>query len=203
MANLVRTGGVLAFYCVEILNYHGSELLGMPQVVSGRLHALVTALVGAWIGMAIITLVSMRLRFFPPLMKYVTTAADLALITAALAVLDGPRSPVLVGVLLIVALSSLRLSQRLIAFSAVGAWSSYLVLSLHAAWLRPALSVPRYHQIIFCLAVLLLAGVLIMLVRAVETIVNHDLDPPTESLTPPAERDAATAQGDAAGETPG
>lgn len=171
-ANVIRVAGVLAFYVIEIINHHGSKLLGMPAVVGKDLHALVTALVGCWVGAALLTVVTMRLRYFPIWLKYLTTSVDLALMTAVLAVLDGPRSPMLVGFFLILAVSATRFSQRLIACTAGGSLVCYGVLLWHTAVLRPALAVPRYHQLIFSLTLVLLAGVLVVLVNATQRLMD-------------------------------
>ncbi|MEZ4233001.1 MAG: hypothetical protein R3B89_27725 [Polyangiaceae bacterium] len=170
-ANVVRVVGVLAFYVIEIVNHHGSTLLGMPAVVGRDLHAMVTALVGSWVGAALLTVATMRLRYFPIWLKYVTTGVDLALMTAVLAVLDGPRSPMLVGFFLVLALSATRFSQRLVACTGVGALACYGVLLWHTMALRPALGVPRYHQLIFGLALAILAAVLVVMINAAQRIV--------------------------------
>ncbi|MGE0323730.1 MAG: hypothetical protein AB7K71_37585 [Polyangiaceae bacterium] len=169
-ANLARVVAVLAFYVIEIINHHGSRALGMPAVVGRDMHAMVTALVGSWVGAALLTVVVMRLRYFPIWLKYLTTSIDLAMMTAVLAVLDGPKSPMLVGFVLVLALSATRFSQRLIACTAGGTLVSYGVLLWHTAALRPALAVPRYHQLIFALTVVILAGVLIVLVNAAQRL---------------------------------
>ncbi len=170
-ANVARVTAVLAFYVIEIINHHGARSLGMPAVVGKDLHALVTTLVGAWVGAALLTVVTMRLRYFPIWLKYLTTSVDLALMTSVLAVLDGPKSPMLVGYFLVLALSATRFSKRLIACTATGTLVSYGILLWHTAVLQPAHAVPRYHQLIFALAVLILAGVLIVLVSAAERLV--------------------------------
>ncbi|MCA9647730.1 MAG: hypothetical protein H6718_22475 [Polyangiaceae bacterium] len=169
-ANLARASAVLAFYVIEIINHHGSRALGMPSVVGRDMHAMVTALVGSWVGAALLTVVVMRLRYFPIWLKYLTTSIDLAMMTAVLAVLDGPKSPMLIGFFLVLALSATRFSQRLIACTGAGTLVCYGVLLWHTAVLRPALAVPRYHQLIFGLAVVILSGVLIVLINAAERL---------------------------------
>ena len=79
---MATASAVLAFYVIEIINHHGSRALGMPSVVGRDMHAMVTALVGSWVGAALLTVVVMRLRYFPIWLKYLTTSIDLAMMTA-------------------------------------------------------------------------------------------------------------------------
>src|SRR5207248_1223359 len=49
-ANLLRIAGILAFYTVELVNYHGLNLgfIEMPQVTDRPFHLAVTLLAVVW-----------------------------------------------------------------------------------------------------------------------------------------------------------
>ena len=72
--------------------------------------------------------------------------------TCVLAVSNGPRSPLIVGYFLILALAALRFSLPLIWFATAGGMFGYLALLAHAKWFVPEHQVPRYHEVMFLLA---------------------------------------------------
>jgi hypothetical protein len=164
-ANLLRLAAIVAFYGVEMANYHGFRLGGfeLPRVeaVNRPFHLAVTALAVAWTMTALVVHLCLRSQVFPASLKYLSTAADLALLTSVLAVSDGPRSPLVVGYFPILAIAALRFSLPLVRFATAGAMVGYIVVLGFAKWYatRP-LTVPRYHEVIFLLA-LALTGVAI------------------------------------------
>src|SRR5262245_54153138 len=118
-ANLLRIVSIGAFYIVELLNYHGLPL--GTGVVSERFHNTVTALAAAWTMVALGTLLCLRRRMFTPAIKYITTACDVVILTGILMVADGPRSPLVVGYFLVIALTALRFHLRLVWFGTLAA----------------------------------------------------------------------------------
>ena len=164
-ANLLRVVGIAAFYAVELVNYHGLRLglLQLPRVedVSRPFHLAVTALAVVWTLLALAVAFCLRQRFFPGALKFLSTGADLVLLTWVLALADGPKSPLRVGYFLIVCLSALRFSLPLVRFATAGALAGYLSLLGYARWFSDRdLRVPRYHQLIFLIA-LALSGVVL------------------------------------------
>ena len=176
-ANLLRIVGIVVFYLVELVNYHGLRLgfLEIPKVedVNERFHQAVTALAVAWTMVGLGILLSLRRQIFPSQLKFISTGCDLVFLTAILTVADGPRSPLLVGYFLIIALSSLRFSVPLIWFATAGSMAGYLFLSGYAKWFREALRVPRYHQVMFLLGLLLTGIALGQVVRRVRWIAQE------------------------------
>lgn len=85
-------------------------------------------------------------------MKFVSTSGDVLLMTCVLMVANGPRSPLIVGYFLILALAALRFSLPLIWLATGGGMLGYLALLGHAKWYVPEQMVPRYHEIMFLLA---------------------------------------------------
>jgi hypothetical protein len=179
--NLLRTIGVGAFYSIELLNYYGVQLgsLEWPVVVDTPFHQTVTALCVAWALVALGTLVCLRQGIFPPALKYITTSADILLLTGILMVADGPRSPLVIGYFLVIALSALRFQLGLVWFGSLGAMAAYIVLLGYARWfagreeslLGPRdITVPRYHQLIFLVGLALCGIVLGQLIRRVKAM---------------------------------
>jgi len=150
-ANLLRVTGVGLFYSVELWNRAN---------VTPLFHSGVTALAAAWLMLAWAVHVCLQRRVFPSSMKFLSTGADLFLLTCVLLLADGPRSPLLLGYFVILSLSALRFSVGLLRFATVLAMASFLVVSRQASWLRPPLSVPGYHKLIVLLA-LGLSGVIL------------------------------------------
>lgn len=174
-ANLLRLLGIAAFYSVELANYHGLRLgpLELPQVagVDRPYHLAVTAIAVLATLVAVAVHLCLRQQFFPAALKYFSTAADLGLLTAVLTISDGPRSPLLVGYFLVIALAALRFDLALVWFATLGAVAGYLWLSGYAKWYgTPELRVPRYYQAIFLLALALAGVVLGQLIRRVRAL---------------------------------
>lgn len=179
-ANLLRILGIGAFYAIELLNYRGLRLgaLELPKLqgVDERFHQAVTALAVAWTLVGLGVLVCLRARVFPAALKFVSTACDVVLLSAVLTLADGPRSPLLVGYFLIVALSGLRFSLRLVWFATLGSMLGYLYVLGYARWFAdPArhLRVERYQQLIFLLALALSGIVLGQVIRRVRRMAEE------------------------------
>jgi hypothetical protein len=180
-ANLLRLIGVTAFYTVELVNYHGLNLgfLQMPRVVDRSFHLAVTMLAVAWSMLCLSVLYCRSQRIFPFWLKFITTGCDLVLLTTVLALADGPRSPLVVAYFLIIALAALRFSLRLIWFSTSGAVAGYLFLLGFArwgsvpGWVKADMTVPRYYQVVFLLALVLTGVVLGQVIRRVRRLADN------------------------------
>ncbi|MFO0965047.1 MAG: hypothetical protein U0793_05600 [Gemmataceae bacterium] len=174
-ANLLRMIGLSAFYGVELINYHGLHIgpIDMPAVVDRPFHLSVTFVTLAWAMLSLGVLYCRRNGIFPFYLKFISTSCDLLLLTTTLTLADGPRSPLVVVYFLIVALAALRFSLRLIWFATAGAAAGYLFLLGFArwgsapGWPKPDMSLPRYHQVIFLLALILTGVILGQVIRRV------------------------------------
>lgn len=175
-ANLLRIVSIGAFYIVELINYRGLNLgfLQMPQIRDEPFHRAVTALAAAWAVLALALLLCLRRQIFPASLKYISTACDIGLLTAVLVVADGPRSPLVMGYFLIIALATLRFSLRLIWLATAGSIAGYLFLLGHDRWYRAGDHVPveRYQQLIVLLALLLTGVVLGQVIRRVRALAD-------------------------------
>jgi hypothetical protein len=175
-ANLLRVVGIGVFYLIELINYRGLHLgvLQLPAVVDRPFHLAVTFLAIAWTMVALGVFVCLRHQFFPAALKYVSTGCDLVLLTSILAAADGPRSPLLVGYFLILALAALRFSLGLIWFASAGAVACYLYLLGYARWFADRdLRVPRYHELIFLFALVLTGVFLGQVIRRVRRLAEE------------------------------
>ena len=169
-ANSLRIIGIAAFYVVELINYYGLRLgfFEMPKVSDKAFHQAVTALAVAWTMVALGVLFCLSQRVFPAGLKFVSTASDIVFLTFILVVANGPQSPLVIGYFLVIALSTLRFNLPLVRFATVGSMVGYLFVLGYAKWFTTAdLRVPRYHQIIFLLALALTGIVLGQVIRRV------------------------------------
>jgi hypothetical protein len=178
-ANLLRTIGIGAFYIIELMN-HGVQIgaMQLPQVVDDRFHQAMTALAVAWTMVALLTLVCLRTHVFPAALKFATTACDVALLTAVLIIAEGPRSPLVVGYFLIIALAALRLSLRLVWLGTIGSLAGYVFLLGYVKFYATAehaatMSVPRYYQLIVLVALALEGIILGQVIRRVRAMAEH------------------------------
>jgi hypothetical protein len=172
-ANLLRIIAIAAFYIVELINYYGLSLrfIEMPKVVELPFHRAVTALAVTWAAIALCIHLCLIQHVFPSILKYLSTACDIVLLTAILTVADGPKSPLIVGYLLIIVLATLRFNLPLIWFAAAGSMAGYLFLLGYAKWFTERdLRVARYQQVIFLLALALSGIVLGQVIRRVRRL---------------------------------
>jgi len=174
-ANLLRLIGVCAFYAVELINYHGLNLgfLQMAPVVDRAFHLAATMLTVAWAMVCLGVLVCRQQGIFPFWLKFISTGCDLLLLTTILTLADGPRSPLVVVYFLVIVLACLRFSLRLIWFATAGAVAGYLFLLGFArwgsipGWEKSDMTLPRYYQVIFVLALVLTGIILGQVIRRV------------------------------------
>ena len=177
-ANLLRIIGIAAFYVVELANYHEVNL-GFIKMegVEKQFHQSVTALAVAWTLMALVILYCLSHRIFPAVLKYVSTGCDIVFLTAILMIADGPRSPLVVGYFLVIALAALRFNLPLIRVATAGSMAGYVVLLGYARWFTERdIRVPRYHQLIMLLALLLTGIVLGQVIRRVRGLAREYAD---------------------------
>ena len=175
-ANVLRIIGIAAFYVVELVNYHGLQLgfFEMPKVVEKPFHQAVTALAVVWTMVALGVLLCLSQRIFPAVLKFVSTGCDVVLLTGVLLVADGPRSPMVIGYFLVIALATLRFNLPLVRMATVGSMAGYLFLLGYARWFTQRdLHVPRYHQMIFLLALALCGIVLGQVIRRVRGLAEE------------------------------
>jgi hypothetical protein len=175
-ANVLRLAGIGAFYLIELVNYFGLRLgpLEMPAVVSREFHLTVTALAVAWALVGLTVLLCLSHRIFPAGMKFASSGCDLVLLTAVLVVADGPKSPLVVGYFLLIALATLRFDLRLVQVTTLGAMAGYLFLLGYAKWFADRdLRVPRYHQAIMLVALALTGIVLGQVIRRVRRLAEE------------------------------
>jgi len=174
-SNFLRIVGIAAFYSVELANYRGFRLgvfeIPRLETVDRPFHLAVTALAVTWTMTALAVQICLRRQVFPASLKYLSTGADIVLLTCVLCVSNGPRSPLVVGYFLIVALAALRFSLPLVRFATVGSMLGYLAVLGHAKWFAAGdLRVPRYHEVIFLLALGLTGITIGQVVRAVRSM---------------------------------
>lgn len=93
------------------------------------------------------------------------------LLTCVLCVSNGPRSPLVVAYFLIVALAALRFSLPLVRLATTGSMLGYLAVLGHAKWFAVRdLRVPRYHEVMFLLALALTGITIGQVLRAVRSM---------------------------------
>jgi hypothetical protein len=171
-ANMLRVVGVAAFYAIELINYRGLNLgvLELPRRadVTPEFHRAVTALAIAWTMLALGVHLCLTRQVFPAALKFVSTGLDFVLLTAILALADGPRSPLVVGYFLLIPLAALRFNLPLVRCATVGAMLSYLAINGYARWFTERdLRIPRYHQLMVLVALALTGIVLGQIIRRV------------------------------------
>jgi len=166
-ANLLRIIGIAAFYIIELYTYHTLQ-------VERATHQSVTALAVAWMMAAMAILICLRRQIFPASLKFISTACDLVLLTGMLTIVDGPRSALVAGYFLIIVLATLRFQLPLVWFSTGGALVGYVVLLGYVDYFSNRdIDVPRHHQLIMIVSLLLTGVILGQVIRRVRNIAQE------------------------------
>jgi hypothetical protein len=132
-AAVLRVLLVSVLYAIQLLHFNVFAERTAADVAFQR---SATVLAVAWLLLSLLVAVALARHWFPPGLKYLTTACDLALLTAAAALGSGAHSPVVVVYFLVIAMAVLRSSLRLIWFATLGAMAGYwgLVGFTDASW---------------------------------------------------------------------
>jgi hypothetical protein len=176
--NLVRLVAIVLFY-----GRHLVEIFLVPPSTPAAVeyHTRVTWLVGLWAAMVIYMHWRLSGRRVPPHLKYVAVAWDAVVITLLCAIAGGPRTPLVLLYFPLVATAPLRLSLRLVYVATAAAMLGYLCVLGHYAWYvvgfrkyyaTPELRIPRAHEAIMLLSLLvcgLLAGQMVRQARRLAT----------------------------------
>ena len=129
--NLIRLVGIVLFYGRHLVEY---LLAGPGSPVRGVYHLRVTWIAGAWAAAAVLVRFQLGRRVVPWWLKYATTAWDLSLVTLLCTIAGGPRSPLVLLLFPVVAMSPLRLDLRLVYAATAGAIVAYLAVLATYAW---------------------------------------------------------------------
>jgi hypothetical protein len=180
-ANLLRIVAIGAFYLVHLWTYFSSQgrlpklafwQLAEAGEINRQFHLLGTLIAVTWAMVALGILLALQQRIFPRWLPYLSTCCDLVLLTSIICLGSAARSPLVAGYFLILVLATLRFSLSLVWFTTAGSALAYLVVLGAAKWperlgiaklvgeTAAELRVPRYHQVITLLAILL-AGVML------------------------------------------
>jgi hypothetical protein len=129
-------------------------------------------------------LLALQQRVFPLWMPYFTTGCDIVLLTGIICLGSASRSPLVAGYFLILILATLRLNVPLVRFATGGSVLAYLCVLGCAKWpdrfgltkllgeTSAELRVPRYHQVITILAIVLAGVILGQIVQRVRRLVE-------------------------------
>jgi hypothetical protein len=186
--NTLRIVAVGGFYVIHLLHHYsaggGNRFLGFLQFGSGAtlsqpLHFAVTAVAVAWAMWALLVHSLLREQVFPRWLPVVSICLDNVLLTAILILTSGATSPLVSGYFLIIMMAGLRLDLRWIRMAAGSSILGYLFVLGCTRWPRglllenPLPRVPRFHQLMVLLA-LLLSGVIVgQLIRHIRRVADE------------------------------
>lgn len=176
-ANLLRAIALAVFYCVELITYYGINLgplhIAKLEGLTYNYHLSITLLTVFWAAASMGSVLALRNRYFPSWLKYATTAADVLALTMVLLIADGPKSPLLFGYALIVAVAGLRFSLPLVWFTTAATLAGYLVLIGNAYWYRSQFRVPKHYEIIFIVTIIFLGILVGQIIRRVRGLARE------------------------------
>ena len=166
---LLRSILVALFYSVQLVHF-----LSLQQIAdSDRMfHRQVTFAAVAWLFLSLAVFIALKGGFMPPLLKYATTAIDLALVTLLAWLGHGSSSPLVMALFLVLVLSALRFRIGLIWFASLGAMTCYMILvaTTDKTWFDKDHTTPILTQAITLCSIGATGMVLGQIVRASRTM---------------------------------
>ena len=185
--NAFRLLAILVFYSLHLLNYWnwlpGAEAAdGVWQVATrptAEFHLQATLIAVAWLLMSVAVHVMLINRRFPRWLPLVAVAADVGLLTLVLCIASGPRSPLVVAYVIILAMTALRCDRRLLRIATWLAVVGYVIVLGRARfpeWMpnqsngEVDLTIPRYAQLMFVATLLLVGTILQQLLDRIERL---------------------------------
>jgi hypothetical protein len=145
--NVIRLAAIAAFYGHHLFNRYV-----LKHEIPPGYTAAVTALALAWAVGALAIHIALTNHWMPTGLRFAAVGFDSLLVSSLLLLSEGPRSP-LVGLLfLVIASSPLRMDLRVVWTATLLALLSYAFVCGHAKWKRPEWQVPRRQQVIVALA---------------------------------------------------
>lgn len=178
--NVIRMIAIAGFYGIHLLNVYlpGLESSSMRSAagladsqVSATVHLAVSVLVFAWLMQAMGVHLSSMTKPLSQQLAFAVIVGDAFWLTAALCFSTGPGGPLVAGYFLIIGLAALRLDLWLIRWATVASTFGYLFVLGAARWPVGLLkeiqvaAVPRYHQIMIIVALILMGVVVGQVVR--------------------------------------
>lgn len=171
-ANLLRVLALLVFYAVQ---WYQFATVDVGSDASRVFHRQVTLIVVAWLFVSLAVLISLQRQIFPPIVKYLSTLADVLLLTLLAHLAGGPSSPIIQVYYLIIAMAALRFSVPLVWFAALASMGGYwgVVGLSDEVWFDENHATPVITQIV-SIASMGLAGIIAgQVVRATRAIANE------------------------------
>jgi hypothetical protein len=145
--NLIRLAAIAAFYGHHLFNQYV-----LKQDFPPRYTLAVTAVAVVWAIGALGLHLALSELWMPTALRYAAVGFDLVMVTSLLVVSDGPRSPLVLLLFLVVATAPLRLDLRLVWTATLLAIFSYAFVCGHAKWVKPEWQVPRRQEALVVLA---------------------------------------------------
>jgi hypothetical protein len=146
--NVIRLAAITAFY-----GHHLFNALILKQSFPPGYTLAVSTIAIIW-GVGCLALhVALVGRWLPPALPYAAVCFDALLATSLLLTSDGPGSPLVVVLFLIVASAPLRLNLGLVWATTLLAILSFAFVCGHAKWRRPEWRIPRRRQAVIVLGI--------------------------------------------------
>lgn len=160
-ANFIRVCALAFFALNEFFNFH------VLHIVDRRFHVGSLLVLFLWFLASILFDLVLKKHWFPTGSSYLPPAVDALLLTWLLFLGDGPRSPLVTVYFLIIALSGLRLSPKIVHYTGAVCAVGFLTSWDFAKHQRPEMLVPVYHLVIVVVSLVLCAFIVASLLRRV------------------------------------
>ncbi|MFN7732095.1 MAG: hypothetical protein ACK5OB_09335 [Pirellula sp.] len=164
----LRMLAVALFYGLYLVQYVASK----PSEAALGLHPKLTMIAALWLFVSLGTLMLLRARCLPSTMKYITTAIDLALVTAVCWIGHGPSSPMVLAYFLVIAMAALRFRSGLIAMATAGSVVGYMacVGSRDTTWGDSEHVTPVLNQLLTVAALVAVGWILVQVLWVAQQV---------------------------------
>src|SRR5262245_15672889 len=170
-ANLLRVVAIILFYAAQLFLYFSFA----DTQAEIRFHYVATTVAVIWICVALVVTVCLQRRFFPSYLPYLSTAADLILLTILATQGSAAHSPLTRIYFLILVLAALRFDVRLIWCATIGSIAAYIFLVGRSdeTWFDATHATPVSEQLVMLITLALVGVLLGQIVRRAPTLAEE------------------------------
>ena len=172
-ACLLRMVAIAALYLVQLLQFY--LLLDKASDADSRIHRQFTLLALAGTLVSLAMLMSLRQKFFPPLLSYLSASIDVLLVTMAAWLVAGPQSVLVRVYFIVIAAAALRMNLRIIWLVTLLAMLGYesLVALADKTWFDANHEVPPTENLVMLVSLALTGVVIGQVVRRTKTLAEE------------------------------
>ena len=164
-STLLRLILIVVFYAIQLVHHLSLSAISDPQKI---FHRQVTLVAAGWLILSLAVFIALKGGVMPAALKYVTTTLDLGFVLLLCWLGNGPASPLVNSLFVVIAMSALRCRSGLVWYACAMASAGYmgLVAYLDQSWFDPEHATPVIDQAITVCSMFSVGAILDQMIRS-------------------------------------